>query len=140
MSTNTAHNGVEPGGIGVRQRVSISRWVNEPYPAWDCILTAHDVARLIRRPPWMLCSMAAVGQFPRRQRFRGKNIGWLRADILEWMARTSGYRVATTSDKTNSCRRHKPNPPNQQTLALQYASARALNAHKTVSSIAGVSP
>ena len=32
--------------------------------------------------------------------FRGKNIGWLKADILEWMARTSRYRVATTSDKT----------------------------------------
>jgi predicted DNA-binding transcriptional regulator AlpA len=140
MSTNSAQDGVEPGGIGVRQRVSISRWVNEPYPAWDRILTAHDVARLVRRPPWMLCSMAAVGQFPRRQRFRGKNIGWLKADILEWMARTSRYRVATTSDKTNSCWRHGPNPPNQQTLPLQYASARALNAHKAASSIAGVCP
>src|ERR1700688_1809205 len=116
MSTNSAQYGVEPGGLGVRQRVSISRWVNEPYPAWDRILTAHDVARLVRRPPWMLCSMAAVGQFPKRQRFRGKNIGWLKADILEWMARTARYRVATSSEKANCYRRHRPHPPNQKTL------------------------
>lgn len=140
MSTNFAQNGVEPGGIGVRQRVSISRWVNEPYPAWDQILTAHDVARLVRRPPWMLFSMAAVGQFPRRQRFRGKNIGWLKADILEWMAHTSRSRAAARSDKTNRCRRHKSVPPNQQTLPLKYPSACAFNGHKTTSFTAEVSP
>src|SRR5271170_2405148 len=100
MSTNSAQDGVGLGGIGVRQRVSISRWVNEPYPAWDQILTAHDVARLIRRPPWVFSSMAAVGQFPQRQRFRGKKIGWLKADILEWMARTCRQRVLRSSDET----------------------------------------
>src|SRR5271168_5228149 len=119
MSTNSAQDGVGLGGIGVRQRVSISRWVNEPYPAWDQILTAHDVARLIRRPPWMLCSMAAVGQFPKRQRFRGKNIGWLKADILQWMARTSRCRVAIPSDKTKCLRRRRSGPPGQQTLSLK---------------------
>jgi predicted DNA-binding transcriptional regulator AlpA len=140
MSTNSAQYGVEPGGTGDCQRVSISRWVNEPYPAWDRILTAHDVARLVRRPPWMLCSMAAVGKFPRGQRFRGKNVGWLKADILEWMARTSRSRVATTSDKANCCRCPRPHPSNQQTLPLKYLSARALDGQNTVSSIAGVSP
>jgi predicted DNA-binding transcriptional regulator AlpA len=140
MSTNSAQEGVEPGGVGVHQRVSISQWVNEPYPVWDRILTAHDVARLIRRPPWMLCSMAAIGQFPRRQRFRGKNIGWLKADILEWMARTSQSRVATTADKTKGYRRPKSDPPSQQTLTLKYPSACALNGHTTISSIAGGSP
>ncbi len=84
MSNNSFQDGIETG-VCAPQRVSISRWVNEPYPAWDRILTAHDVARLIRRPPWLLGSMAAVGQFPKRQRFRGKNLGWLRADILDWM-------------------------------------------------------
>src|SRR5271170_2275060 len=98
MSTNFVQGDIETG-VCVPYRVSISRWVNEPYPAWEQILTAHDVARLIRRPPWMLCSMAAIGQFPKKMRFRGKNIGWLKADILEWMARTSQSRVATTSDK-----------------------------------------
>jgi predicted DNA-binding transcriptional regulator AlpA len=140
MSTNSAQDGVEPGGIGVCQRVSISWWVNEPYPAWDRILTAHDVARLIRRPPWMLCSMAAVGQFSRRQRFRGKSVGWLKADILEWMARTSRSRVTATSDKTNCRRRHTSVPPSQQTLPLKYPSTCAFNGHETASFIAGVSP
>jgi hypothetical protein len=48
MSANSAQ-GVEPGDIGVSRQVSISRWVHELYPDWDPILTAHDVARLIRR-------------------------------------------------------------------------------------------
>jgi predicted DNA-binding transcriptional regulator AlpA len=140
MSTNSAQNGVEPGGIGVSQRVSISRWVNEPYPAWDRILTAHDVARLIRRPPWMLFSMAAVGQFPRKQRFRGKSIGWRKEDILEWIVRTCQSRVATTSDKIKGYRRAKSDPPSQQTLPLKNSSERALNGHTRISSIARVSP
>ena len=87
MSTNSVQHGIATVAC-IPQRVSISRWVNEPYPPWDRILTAHDVSHLIRRPPWMLCSMAAVGRLPRIQRFHGKNIGWLKADILDWMART----------------------------------------------------
>jgi predicted DNA-binding transcriptional regulator AlpA len=135
MSTNSVRDGSETG-VCLRQRVSISRWVNEPYPAWDQILTAHDVARLIRRSPWVFSSMASVGQFPQRQRLRGKKIGWLKADILEWMART--HRVARSTDKT--IRRRKLVPPNQQSLPLEYPSARALERHHTQSCIAGVSP
>src|SRR5271167_2089828 len=137
MSTNSVRDGVETG-VCLRQRVSISRWVNEPYPAWDQILTAHDVARLIRRPPWVFNSMAAVGQFPQRQRFRGKKIGWLKADILEWMARTCRQRVSRSSDQT--IRRRKPVPSSQQSLPLEYPRVRALEAHTTQSCIAGVFP
>jgi predicted DNA-binding transcriptional regulator AlpA len=140
MSINSDQDGVGPGGFGVRQRVSISRWVNEPYPAWDRILTAHDVARLIRRPPWLLCSMAAIGQFPKRQRFHGRKVGWLRADVLEWMARSSGSGVAATSAETNCCRRRRSDPPTQQALALKYPSARAFDGHSAVSSVAGRCP
>jgi predicted DNA-binding transcriptional regulator AlpA len=68
------------------QNVSISPWVNEPFPDWARILTAHDVARLIRRPPWTLRPMTAIGRFPRMQRFRGKQIGWLKEDIWAWIA------------------------------------------------------
>jgi len=136
MSTKSVEDRIET--VRGRPQVSISRWVNEPYPAWDQILTAHDVARLIRRPPWMLCSMAAVGQFPKRQRFRGKKIGWLKADILEWMARTYSYRVAKSSAKT--IRRRKSVPPSQQSLPLEYPKAHALSNHRTQSCIAGVSP
>ena len=139
MSTNSVQYGIETG-VCVPQRVSISRWVNEPYPAWDRILTAHDVARLIRRPPWMIRSLAVVGQFPKRQRFRGKNIGWLKADIFDWMARTSRYRIAISPDKANGCRRRISDPPGQQRLPLKCAAARTLDGHSNQSSIAGVSP
>ena len=70
----------------VRQRVLLSRWVNEPFPPWDQILTAHEVARLARRPPWFVSGMAAVGRFPRKRRFRDRGIGWLRSDALSWLA------------------------------------------------------
>ena len=122
MSTKSVQGRIE-AAVCVRQRVTISRWVNEPYPAWDQILTAHDVARLIRRSPWVFSSMAAVNR--RRQRFRGKKIGWLKGDIFEWIARSSRHWVAGTSAKTNCCRRHRPGLPNQQLLPLRYASARA---------------
>src|SRR5271170_4302695 len=104
MSTNSVQGGIETG-VCVPHRVSISRWVNEPYPAWDRILTAHDVARLIRRPPWLIRSLAAVGQFPRKQRFRGKAIGWLKTDILDWMAGASQYRVASSIVEAKGSRR-----------------------------------
>lgn len=137
MSTISVQNGIETDVCG-RQRVSISQWVNEPYPAWDQILTAHDVARLIRRPPWVFSTMAAVGKFPQRQRFRGKKIGWLKADILEWMARGTPCRAAKSSDRTT--RRRKLVAASQQSLPLEYPRARALNVHTTFSSISGVSP
>ena len=140
MSTNSPRKGIDAGTLFVRQAVAISRWVNEPYPDWNRILTAHDVARLIRRPPWMLFTMAAVGQFPRKQQFRGRNIGWLRADILEWMARTRRSPITTTSDKTYCPRRRQANSPNQQTLPLKHSLSPALSGHSTASTIAGVSP
>jgi hypothetical protein len=140
MSTKADKADIGPGCTCARKCVSISRWVNEPFPAWDCILTAHDVARLIRRPPWMLSSMAAVGRFPRKQRFRGKNIGWLKADVLAWMALTAQCRVASTSDKSECCR-HRPNPPNQQAVPLGCRPMHASRGDHVVSSIAiGVSP
>ena len=117
MSTNSIQDRIET--VCVRPQVSISRWVNEPYPAWDQILTAHDVARLIRRPPWMLCSMAAVGQFPKRQRFRGKKIGWLKADILEWMARTYSVQGRDNISWTKTIRRRKLVSSSQQSLPLE---------------------
>src|SRR5260370_41994800 len=105
METNSVQIGIETNTVTVCPIISISRWVNEPYPAWDQILTAHDVARLVRRPRWVLSSMAAVGRFPRKQRFRGKRIGWLKADILEWMTRRAGFRLAAAQQSPISRRR-----------------------------------
>jgi hypothetical protein len=69
--------------------------------------------------------MAAIGQFPQKQRFRGKKVGWLKADILEWIARTYPSRVARSSDQT--IRRRKPVPSSQQSMPLEYPGARALD-------------
>ena len=68
-------------------RVALSRWVNEPLPAWQDVLSAHDVARLTRRPTWILCGLALVGRFPRKCQYRGRRIGWRRSDVLAWMTR-----------------------------------------------------
>jgi len=67
--------------------ISLSPWVNERFPPWEQLLSAHDVARLTRRPKWVLLSMAAVGRFPRKTCYHGRSIGWLRADVLEWLAK-----------------------------------------------------
>jgi predicted DNA-binding transcriptional regulator AlpA len=71
----------------VSKNVTLSRWVNEQFPAWEQLLSAHDVARLTRRPRWVLLGMLMLRQFPRKHRFHGRAIGWLRADVLDWMAR-----------------------------------------------------
>jgi hypothetical protein len=140
MSTNFSRNGIGADSLFVRQTVSISRWVNEPYPSWDHILTAHDVARLIRRPPWMLSTLAVVGQFPRKQQFHGKKIGWLRADILEWMARTRRSPITPPSDKASCPRRRQANPPNQRPLPCKHLSSPPLGGHRTVPTFTEVSP
>jgi predicted DNA-binding transcriptional regulator AlpA len=67
--------------------VTLSRWVNERLPAWEQLLSAHDVARLTRRPRWWLLGMAVLGRFPRKQRFHGRGIGWLRCDVRDWLAK-----------------------------------------------------
>lgn len=66
--------------------VPLSRWVNQRLPAWSEILTSHDVARLTRRHRWFVAALSLVGGFPKKQEFRGQPIGWLRADVEEWLA------------------------------------------------------
>lgn len=100
--------------------VSLSRWVNEPLPPWTEILTAHDVARLIRRPPWLVAGMAAIGRFPKRRSFQGRKIGWLKADILDWMTRDLRLENPLMSARP---RNHSKSPSDarQQSLPLRYA-------------------
>jgi|SRR5882757_5123189 len=73
--------------IAPSQHVRLSPWVNERFPAWEQLLSAHDVARLTRRPRWVLLSMMMLGRFPRKRRFHGRDIGWLRSDVLHWLAK-----------------------------------------------------
>lgn len=67
--------------------VTISPWVNEPLPNTHGILCSRDLARLTRRPRWVLCGLALIGKFPRKKRFRGRLVGWCRAEVLDWMSR-----------------------------------------------------
>jgi predicted DNA-binding transcriptional regulator AlpA len=67
--------------------IVLSRWVNEPYPALTDLLSAHDVARLTRRPRWLLAGLVLIGRFPKKAQFRGRAVGWWLSDVLEWMAK-----------------------------------------------------
>ena len=62
--------------------VFLSKWVNEKYPPWADLLTAHELARLTRRHRWLLSALALIGRFPKKQRFHGRAIAWLRSDVV----------------------------------------------------------
>ena len=76
---------ITPAPPGASHRVSLSPYVNEQFPNWEEMLSAHDVARLTRRPRWMVLSLALLGRFPRKRRFHGRAIGWSRSDVLTWL-------------------------------------------------------
>src|SRR5689334_10358849 len=82
--------------IGVREgspaaahssSVRLSPWVHERPPAWQELLSAHDVARLTRRPRWMVIGLTWLGQFPARRCFHGRRVGWVKGEVVEWLAR-----------------------------------------------------
>jgi len=70
-----------------RAQVTLSRWVNEPFPPFQELLSAHDVARLTRRPKLVISGLVLLRRFPQKRRYRGRQVGWLRSDILDWLAR-----------------------------------------------------
>lgn len=80
------------------KKVSLSPWVNEQFPGWDQLLSAHDIARLTRRPRWALLGLMVLGRFPRKRVFHGRRIGWLRSDVLNWMTDESGCVTYRKSD------------------------------------------
>ncbi len=69
-----------------RGRVLLSKWVNEKFPAWSEILSAHEVARLTRRCQWVVHTLTILGRFPKRQRFHDRALGWAKHDVLKWLA------------------------------------------------------
>lgn len=79
--------------------LTLSRWVNERYPSMNELLSSHDVARLMRRPRWILTGLSLVGRFPRKVRFRGRAIGWSRSEVVAWMSR----EVALAGDLPFEC-------------------------------------
>jgi predicted DNA-binding transcriptional regulator AlpA len=98
--------------------VSISPWVNEPLPDVRGILCSRDLARLTRRPRWELFGLALIGKFPRKKRYRGRPIGWCRAEVLEWMTRELVF-VPGTEERLDAPRRCTRQPARQQCLPLE---------------------
>lgn len=92
MDTDTRRSGNEPLTV-TPPTVTLSRWVNEPLPDWQGILSAHEVARLTRRYRWVLATLSCLGGFPKPQRFRGRRIGWKRRDVEDWIAQGSSEGV-----------------------------------------------
>src|SRR5260221_14246797 len=88
---------LRPATPAAADRVSLSPYVNEQFPNWEELLSAHDVARLTRRPRWMVLGLALLGRFPRKRRFHGRGIGWLRSDGVRWL----GKDLRTTQCHTN---------------------------------------
>jgi hypothetical protein len=79
--------------------------------------------------------MTAIGRFPKMQRFRGKQIGWLKQDIWGWMVKG---RPAV------AVKRHgKPRPPltlpAQQSLPLCFRVADPWSRTATASLKSGAS-
>jgi predicted DNA-binding transcriptional regulator AlpA len=98
--------------------VTISPWVNEPLLDLREILSSRDMARLTRRPRWVLCGLALIGKFPRKKRYRGRIVGWCRAEVLEWMTRD--LSVETEShERLNAPRRCARRHPRQACLPLE---------------------
>ena len=95
--------------------ITLSRWINEPYPPLTELLSAHDVARLTRRPRWLLVGLELIGRFPRKARFRGRALGWWRSDVLEWMARDLALERRQTTSSQPGLRRQ----PRQPCLPLE---------------------
>ena len=78
---------VQPARPATSHRVSLSPYVNEQLPKWEELVSSHDVARLTRRPRWVVLSLALLGRFPRKRRYHGRSIGWLRSDVIDWLAK-----------------------------------------------------
>src|SRR3981189_1139266 len=98
--------------------VTLSPGVNEPLHDIQAILSSRDLARLARRPRWVLCVLALMGKFPRRKRYRGRLVGWCRAEVLEWMARDLSVE-AESRERWDGPRRCTRRHPRQACLPLE---------------------
>ena len=87
--------------------IQLSRWVNEPPLPITELLSAHDVARLTRRPTWLLSGLALIGRFPKKHKYHGRKIGWCRTDVLDWLARDLTLAVDQAPER-HRCRRRRP--------------------------------
>jgi predicted DNA-binding transcriptional regulator AlpA len=94
-----------------RCNVILSPWVNEPLPSFQELLSAHDVARLTRRPKFVISGLVLLRRFPKKRRFRGHQIGWLRAEVLDWMTRDLAIDDRHGEPVTRRCAKVTPQQP-----------------------------
>ena len=104
--------------------VSLSRWVNEGLPSCQALLTAHEVARLTRRPRWVLEALTLFRRFPKKQRFHGRRIGWRRHDVLLWLGSDEGR------DDTKPATSFTVEPK-QRELQLRHPPCRRSRSHRS---------
>jgi len=97
MRTDTSELGTNAPAVVPRSNIALSKWVNEKLPAWNEVLGAREVARLTRRPRWILAVLAFVGRFPKPQRFHGRAIGWHRRDVQHWLLDAAGLSASADS-------------------------------------------
>ena len=113
-------------------KVTLSPWVNEPLPPFQELLSAHDVARLTRRPKLVISGLVLLRRFPKKRRYRGRQIGWLRADVLDWMTR--GLAIDEAHEEAHVApRRCARATPRQPCLPLECTSdcRRALESRRS---------
>ena len=103
--------------------VSLSRWVNEGLPSCQALLTAHEVARLTRRPRWVLEALTLFRRFPKKQRFHGRRIGWRRHDVLLWLGSDEGRGDAASATSFTL-------EPKQRDLQLRHPPCRRSRSHR----------
>lgn len=104
--------------------ITLSRWINRPYPPLSELLSACEVVRLTRRPRWLLTGLSLIGQFPKEAKFRGRRFGWWRKEVLEWM--TSDLNIALeTHERLKVSRCCTCAHPHQVCLPLEHRECRS---------------
>lgn len=113
MNSEDSPSPVGATSVALSRSVTLSPWINERCPAWEQLLSAHDVARLTRRPRWVIASLMLMRRFPRKRRYHGRGVGWLRADVIHWLAkdlRAANSRPEQVQTRPISITRQTPLP------------------------------
>lgn len=120
MQSSTGSTSVAGPTAHKTRSVRLPRWVNEPLPDVHEILSGREISRLTRRPRWLLLSLAALGQFPKRRTHCGKPIGWHRADVLDWLTQ----HMTMEPDRPTIPQTCRETRPRQACLPLETRSER----------------
>jgi hypothetical protein len=107
----------------VKTEMRLSPWVNERLPPIQNLLCSHDVERLTRRPRWILEGLGLIGRFPRRKIFRGRKLGWCRAEVFDWISTREFENTGTAEMFAQPA---EPAKPNQLRLPLRCGARPAI--------------